>query len=1049
MAEPLSSDEVRIILNDVARLAALQSTQLLDTGPEPSFDRLASLAARFLGVPVSLVSLVDSDRQFFKSCIGLPEPWATRRETPLSHSFCQHVVSTGRPLVIADANLDPRVRDNLAIRDIGVVAYLGIPLVVNDQVIGSFCAIDSRPRHWTDDDVAMMTDLVGPVVTEIQLRAEHRTAESARSRLQTTLASIGDGVLTTDAAGKVEFLNPVAESLCGWTDAEAHGRPLDAVFRLTDAGDQSMLVARDGREVAVETSVAAIHDDRGTKIGDVRVFRDVTQRRQELEYRRRSEEFQRLVFESARDFAIFTTDLDGGITSWNTGAENVFGFTEAEAIGQPAAILFTPEDRAAGVPARELETAADRGRAIDDRWHLRRDGTRVYLSGMVRPIRDDADRLIGFTKVARDATALKHATDALRRSDLRTRIAVESAQLGIFEWDVDADQATWENDRCYEIFGRRPEDGPVNLAAMRAEVALDDDVPDLDRAIAELKSTGRYHHVGRFRRTDGEVRWLEITGQLASEGTPRILSGTVADITDRREAELRLRRSEEQYRSLFDSMDDGYCVIEVLFDADGRPSDYRFLETNPAFVRQGGPRDAVGRRMTELVPDHESKWYELYGKVARTGESIRLVDEARALGRWFDVNAFRIGDPAERKVAVLFKDITDRMRAEQQRQLLVEQLTEADRRKDEFLAMLAHELRNPLGAIRSGVSLLQTGQAPDVVEQTLATMDRQGRNLTHMIDDLLDVSRIATGKIVLKPRTVELNHTLARAIDLVRPLVEARRHTLTLSRPETRTRFVADPTRCEQVLVNLLTNAAKYTPTGGAIHVEARVDGDMVVCTVSDNGVGIPAEMLPKVFGLFTQIDSSIDRSQGGLGIGLTLVHTLVEMHGGRVTAVSPGPNQGSKFTVTFPIGEPIGDDLASDEPKPIRPVSRARRLLIIDDNRDTARLTARLLKHRGYDTLTAHDGHEGIEAAQAFRPDIILLDIGLPGMNGYEVAQALRDEPTCRETLIVAVSGYGESAARDRSRAAGFDHHLTKPLDFERLDDILCDVAVVNPEPN
>jgi signal transduction histidine kinase/ActR/RegA family two-component response regulator len=371
-------------------------------------------------------------------------------------------------------------------------------------------------------------------------------------------------------------------------------------------------------------------------------------------------------------------------------------------------------------------------------------------------------------------------------------------------------------------------------------------------------------------------------------------------------------------------------------------------------------------------------------------------------------------------------DITDQVRMEAE-------LRENDQRKDEFLAMLAHELRNPLGAISSVIQLAQATRNPELLAQFSETIQRQVIHLTRLIDDLLDVSRITQGKIDLKKTTVDLRTVINHAVELVHPIISAKNHQLTIAVPNSSVRFVADATRTEQILGNLLTNAAKYSDPGGKIHLSAEVDDLEIVFVVRDNGVGIEDAMLPQVFGLFTQVDASADRSQGGLGIGLTLVKNLVEMHGGTVTASSGGKDKGSEFTVRLPLGRPEESQFLSFSHE-IKALTGTGRVLVVDDNLDTARLTSRLLKQAGFEVEVAHGGPEAIEVAHWFTPSVVLLDIGLPGMNGYEVATHLRDDPASNAALMIAVSGYAEEKARERSRATGFDHYLTKPLDFGQL---------------
>ena len=376
-------------------------------------------------------------------------------------------------------------------------------------------------------------------------------------------------------------------------------------------------------------------------------------------------------------------------------------------------------------------------------------------------------------------------------------------------------------------------------------------------------------------------------------------------------------------------------------------------------------------------------------------------------------------------------DVTDRKRAE-------EALKEADRRKDEFLAMLAHELRNPLNAIATAVQLAFRSAHDEHLDWSKDVIGRQTKHLARMIDDLLDVSRINRGKIQLRKERIDLAPIIRQAIDTVQPLIDDKKHKLTLSMPSGPMRLFADPTRIEQVLVNLLMNAAKYTDDGGHITLTARQDGGIVV-TIKDDGVGIPREMLPHIFDLFVQVDRTIDRSHGGLGIGLTLANQLVEMHGGTVTAASEGPAKGSEFTIRLPaVAEPV-DESPPLEQSPSAQTSAALRVLLADDNPDTAAGMTELLRASGHRVTTTGDGLSALESARAERPEVILLDIGLPRMDGYQVARKLRAEVGCADAVLIAISGYGQEQDRRRSREAGFDHHLVKPVDYERLLSLLA----------
>jgi signal transduction histidine kinase/ActR/RegA family two-component response regulator len=371
---------------------------------------------------------------------------------------------------------------------------------------------------------------------------------------------------------------------------------------------------------------------------------------------------------------------------------------------------------------------------------------------------------------------------------------------------------------------------------------------------------------------------------------------------------------------------------------------------------------------------------------------------------------------------------------------LNERLVEADRRKDEFLAMLAHELRNPLAPLRNAVHLLQQpGMDRPLIDRTGEMMGRQVQQLGRLVDDLLDLSRIARGKMQLRKEPVDLREVARRAADAGRPLVDSRRHELTVSLPDAPLPLSADPTRLEQVLTNLLNNAARYTPEGGRIWLTAATEGGEAVVRVRDTGIGIPPEMLSHIFGLFAQAERPQERAGGGLGIGLSLVKSLTEMHGGAVEAHSAGPGRGSEFVVRWPLPGEEAPAHVEAPPKSPPAAERAVRILVVDDNVDGAASLAMLLRLWGHDVAVAHDGPAALRAADAQRPQVALLDIGLPGMDGYELARRLRARPGLDRTALVALTGWGQEEDRRRSQEAGFDHHLVKPVDLSALQELLA----------
>jgi PAS domain S-box-containing protein len=398
-------------------------------------------------------------------------------------------------------------------------------------------------------------------------------------------------------------------------------------------------------------------------------------------------------------------------------------------------------------------------------------------------------------------------------------------------------------------------------------------------------------------------------------------------------------------------------------------------------------------------------------------------------------NVFKDGHDKPVRILGVNMDITERKRHE-------EALRETDRRKDEFLAMLAHELRNPLAPIRNALHVVQMrGQGQQAGQEAWGMIERQVETLVRLVDDLLDVSRIGRGKINLRKEPVDVATLVARAVEGSRPLIEARKHDLKIALSDEPMRVEADPTRMAQVLWNLLNNAAKYTPEGGRIWLTAAKEGGEAVIRVRDTGMGIPPEMLPKMFDLFTQAERTLDRAEGGLGIGLTLVRRLTEMHNGIVEACSAGPGQGSEFVVRLPLLPELTPAAASAHEPDAGKRARAavtHRILVVDDNRDSADSLAMLLRLVGHDVRTAHDGRQALIVAATYRPDLVLLDIGLPGMVGFTVARQLRSQPELAEVVLVALTGYGSDEDRRQTQEAGFNHHMVKPVNFDALQELL-----------
>jgi signal transduction histidine kinase/ActR/RegA family two-component response regulator len=472
-------------------------------------------------------------------------------------------------------------------------------------------------------------------------------------------------------------------------------------------------------------------------------------------------------------------------------------------------------------------------------------------------------------------------------------------------------------------------------------------------------------------------------------------------------------------------------------------------------VDASGPSDVppVLVPMIKAVLGGELKEYLAPGAPGTSAELVTaLVLPLQARGR--SIGALALGvvasgrrfGPTELTMA---EAITSRAAIALDNALLYNDVQQADRQKNEFLSMLAHELRNPLAPIRNAVQIMRMHTRDHAeLQWSQDVIDRQVKQLVRLVDDLLDVSRITQGKIRLQLEPVPVEAVVAQAVETSRPLIDSRRHHFFVSLPPEPLWVNADAVRLAQVLTNLLNNAAKYTDEGGNIWLTARRDGNEVALSVRDTGVGIPPAMLASIFELFTQVDRSLDRSQGGLGIGLTLVRHLVQMHGGTVQASSAGPNQGSEFTARLPLLVEVDRQPAADGPAVATPAVGSRcRVLVVDDNRDAAVSLAMLLSLEGFETLSVYDGEAALESLNSFSPHVVLLDIGLPGVDGFEVARRLRQLPNFERVFLVAVTGYGQEEDRRRSYEAGFDHFLVKPVDPHALTALLAARGVTDAE--
>jgi PAS domain S-box-containing protein len=876
------------------------------------------------------------------------------------------------------------------------------------------------------------------------------------------------------------------------------------------------------------------------------------------------EQLYRLMVENTTDYAIILLDSRGYVCRWNPGAQLLLGYRSEEITGQHVRVLFTEEDQASGAPERELRTAEETGRATDNRWHVRQDGSRFWANGIATALRDERGQLHGFAKIMRDLTevaAIQAESDSQRLEADRMKRLYETALSNtpdlVYVFDLDH-RFSYANKVLLAMWGRTWEEAIgkncLELGYEPWHAAMHD--REIDQVLATRRPIkGVVPFTGTFGRRIYEYIFSPVFGE---NGEVEAIAGTTRDVTERHESEQRIQQSEKRFRSLMEQAPvsiqllspDGrtqrinrafeelwglrleqladYNVLRdpqlaaagilphlqrafsgepahlppVRYDAHASlPNQSRYSDATrwvsgvayPLKDDAGRVREVViihlditarkmveqelyesehrARTILESISDafltfdrewrytyinHQAEkllgksaeallgrtvWEEYpkligtpfetaYRQVAAQGVTCSITEYYADHDRWYELHVY----PASDGISVYFRDVSERIRTEQA-------LREADRRKDEFLATLAHELRNPLAPIRNALEVLKLpALGADVLKETRSMMERQVDQLVRLVDDLLDVSRVMQGKIELRKERIDLRVIASRSVEMVQPLMDAHQHRLLVTVSDAPLPVYADPIRLGQVLGNLLANAAKYTSPGGQIELVMHQAGSEAIIRVRDNGIGLAPEQLTRVFDLFVQVDHASNRAHGGLGIGLTLVRNLVAMHGGHVTAHSEGLGAGCEFVVRLPLAAPAQPEQTVSQPEQRAAPQRSRRLLIVDDNRDAATSLAMLLRMQGHEVYLAHSGPEALETLQAQRPEMVFLDLGMPHMDGYEVARRIRQSPELQSVTLAALTGWGQQEDRRRTAEAGFDYHLVKPLEPQLLATLLDD---------
>jgi PAS domain S-box-containing protein len=744
------------------------------------------------------------------------------------------------------------------------------------------------------------------------------------------------------------------------------------------------------------------------------------------------------------DDAVLAVDEAQHIIFMNPAAERQYRTQASDALGRALAEVFretwpSDVDRHAA-DARLHQTGSYREHSI----HTRADGTALHVESTVSRLRDAEGAPMGYLAVIRDIServradeTLQAATTALAKRERQFATLVENSPDVLARLDRQLRHVYMSPViERYTGLSAAAHLGRTNLElGMAPELAA-----QWDAALREVFDSGR---VGRMKFTlstpSGDARVLDarLMPEFAEDGSVESVLSIAADVTEQELVDAALRDSQARLKFTLDSARIGEWELDLATDR-ARHS----LRHDRCFgYDQPVPEWGLAILLAHVHPQDRERVAERFRTSAESGQELhfecRVVWPDRSV-HWVEVHGSHYSAPgAPRRLLGIIADTTARKAAE-------EHLRDADRRKDEFLATLAHELRNPLAPIRNALQIMRLTQEPEIHGNARTIIDRQLKQMVHLVDDLLDVSRISQGKVELRLEQADVAAVVQTAIETSKPLIDSGRHELSVRLPAPGTLMVeADVTRLCQIVANLLNNAAKYTPEGGRIEVAAERQGGQALISVQDSGVGIPPQMLPRVFDMFAQVDRTLERSQGGLGIGLALVKRLIEMHGGSVEAHSEGPDRGCRFELRMPLAAPQPATLPCAPAQALQSEPHSNcRVLVVDDNLDSAESLSMVLSMLGYETQMAHDGLEAVRSAERQRPRVVLLDIGLPKLNGHDAARQIRQQPWGRDMLLIALSGWGQEEDRRKSREAGFDHHFVKPVDFEVLTELIAKLA-------
>jgi PAS domain S-box-containing protein len=881
----------------------------------------------------------------------------------------------------------------------------------------------------------------------------YQALEQSDRRFRALASHAPVGLFLTDAQGHCLFVNERWCALTGLTPAEAAGEGWAEALHPDDRERvfaEWSAAAAAGREFASEYrfqtpagkvswvigSAAAVRSDAGEVIEYVGTVSDITERRLAEQEAERQGEWLKTTLASIGD-AVIATDRTGAVTFMNRVAERLTGWTQAEAEARPLPEVFRIINEVTRKPVTNpAEKVLQSGAIVGLANHtvlITRDGREHAIDDSAAPIRDPLGAVSGVVLIFRDITERRRLEIDARR----LAAIVESSDDAIVSKDLNGIVTSW-NRSAERIFGYSAEEMVGQPIARLIPPERPNEEPEI---LKRLRRGERIDHFETVRvRKDGARIDVSVTISPIKDEEGRIIgaSKVARDITHQKRATLESAR----LAAIVESSDDAI----VSKDLNGIVTSW-----NQSAERIFGysAEEMVGQPIARLIPpERPNEEPEILGRLRRGEridhyETVRMRKDGTRIDISVTISPIRDADGHIVGASKVARDITQEKALRDELARRVEELAEADRRKDHFLAMLAHELRNPLGAISNAVHVLQQPQGSEATRQrAVQVLRRQVQHQARMVNELLDVSRITRGLIELRLEPLDLVRLVRDVTEDYRVALEQERIELHLEVPEEPLLVMGDSTRLAQVVSNLLSNALKFTAAGGRVTVGVQRGTDLsrVGLTVRDTGIGIEPELLSHIFDSFSQGDRTLARSRGGLGLGLAIVKGLVELHGGTISAESAGQGQGTTVSVVLPVlltsAEAPGERAAPEIE------GRALRVLVVEDHRDAAEMLRDILELNGYEVQVALTGPDGVRVAREYRPDVILCDLGLPGMDGYEVATALRTLPGGAGQRLVAVTGYGQDEDRRRAREAGFQYHLVKPIDPEELREVLLTLA-------